>query len=202
MSDDTANAPENGAQSANSQSGANPASDAQGGDATRREPPYRIHAQYVKDLSVENPRAPECFMDPQIRQARSQIEVDITTRSLGKRLAEVLVVATVKARIEPDTPNERLVYLVELSYGAAVEIGAVPEETVEPLLHVEVPRLLFPYIRQILSVASQDMGQNLLQVPVIDFLGLYRWKKQEGTIDGAVARQVAAETASGAPASV
>lgn len=177
-----------------------------GGEGTtqRREPPYRIHAQYIKDLSVENPKAPECFMDPQVRQVRPQIEVDITTRALGNRLVEVAVQATVRGRIEPDTPQERLAYLIELSYGAAVEIGNVPSETVEPLMFVEVPRLLFPYIRHTLGVATQDMGHNLLQIPPIDFVGIYRWKKREGTIDTAAADQVAGESASGdqAPSTV
>ena len=199
MSDDTKTttdeATAGGDQAGSTQSGA------ADGATQRREPPYRIHAQYIKDLSVENPKAPECFMDPKVRQLRPQVEVDVSTRALGNRLVEVVVQANVKGRIDPNTEQERTVYLIELTYGAAVEIGAIPSDTVEPLLFVEIPRLLFPYIRHTLGLSSQDMGHNLLQLPPIDFVGIYRWKKQEGTLDTAAVEQVAGESApSGAQA--
>ncbi len=189
MSDDT---PRDSAESA----GDGAADQAEGRTSNRedgREPPYRIHAQYVKDFSLENPKAPECFMDPLVRQVRPQLEVDVTTRALGDRLVEVLLQANVTGRIEPDTERERTAYLIELSYGAAVEIGNVPKDAIDPLLRVEIPRLLFPYVRQIVSTATQDSGHNLLMLPTIDFLGLYRWKQREGQIDSATADQVADE---------
>jgi len=168
----------------------------------RREPPYRIHAQYIKDLSVENPQSPEIYTDPAIRQVRPQVSIDVTTRALGNRLVEVVVHADVKGRIDPDGPSERTAYLIELAYGCAVEIGAVEKQAIEPLLMIEIPRLLFPYVRAILSEMSRDSGHSILMMPPMDFLAIYRWKKQEGTLKTVDADAVDQETASpgGAPA--
>lgn len=165
--------------------------------ARKPEPPYRIHAQYIKDLSVENPQAPEIFTDPMIRQVRPQVQIDVTTRPLGNRLVEVVVQADVKGRIEPDAPSERTAFLIELAYGCAVEIGAVEKEAIEPLLMVEIPRLLFPYVRAVLSEMSRDAGHNILLMPPVDFVGIYRWKKQQGELDDGTAANVAAQTADG-----
>jgi len=171
----------------------------------RAAPPYHIHTQYVKDLSVENPKAPDCFRDPAMRQIRPLVEIDVTTQPLGKRLVEVVVQAQVTGRVGvqaetsedggagESTAEGRTVYLVELSYGAVVEIGPIPKESIEPLLMVEIPRMLFPYIRNLLGRASQDMGHSLLLLPPVDFLNMYRWKQQEGRVDSTMADQVDGE---------
>jgi preprotein translocase subunit SecB len=174
----------------------------QAGEA-RREPPYRIFAQYIKDLSVENPQAPEIYTDPAIRQVRPQVAIDVTTRSLGNRMVEVVVHADVKGRIVNEQGEEqRTAYLIELAYGCAVEVGAIEKQAIEPLLMIEVPRVLFPYVRAILSENSRDAGHSILMLPPIDFLGIYRAKKQQGTLESVDPEAVAQETAAqagGAP---
>lgn len=205
MSDDTQrddDAPETAkAEAPNSEA---PDSAARQAGEARREPPYRIYAQYIKDLSVENPQAPEIFTDPAIRQVRPQVAIDVSTRSLGNRMVEVVVHADVKGRIVNEQGEEqRTAYLMELAYGCAVEVGAIEKQAIEPLLMIEVPRVLFPYIRAILSENSRDAGHSILMLPPIDFLGIYRAKKQQGTLETVDPEAVAKETAAqsgGAPA--
>lgn len=201
MSDDTprddapeakTDAPQTGAP----QTGASPEAAARQAGEGRREPPYRIYAQYIKDLSVENPQAPEIFTDPAIRQVRPQVAIDVSTRSLGNRMVEVVVHADVKGRIVNEQGEEqRTAYLIELAYGCAVEVGAIEKQAIEPLLMIEVPRVLFPYIRAILSENSRDAGHSILMLPPIDFLGIYRAKKQQGTLETVDPETVAKETA-------
>ena len=127
-----------------------PTPNGEGQPQTAAAPPrLSIMTQYVKDMSFENPRAPLGVQ----QGVRPEINVD--------------------ARAE-----EQPVFLVELSYGGLFEIANVPSDSLQPLLQIECPRLLFPFARRVVADATRDGGFPPLMIDPIDFLTLYRRKLQ------------------------
>jgi preprotein translocase subunit SecB len=69
--------------------------------------------------------------------------------------------------------NETL-FMVELDYGGIFHIEGVPEDQMHPFLLIECPRMLFPYVRRIISDVTRDGGFPPLNIDTVDFLALYR----------------------------
>ena len=127
---------------------------------------FRILAQYLKDLSFENPNAPDSLRGT--TQPQIELSVEVGGRGRQDGLFEVDIKLSAKAEREGKTA-----FQVELVYGGLFEINGVPEEHLEPLLLIECPRLLFPFLRRIVADATQEGGfPNFLLEP-IDFAQLY-----------------------------
>jgi preprotein translocase subunit SecB len=131
-----------------------------------------INAQYVKDLSFENPRAPQSLIQ-QKAQPEVQLGVDVKARNLGPDLFEVVLNLNAKATAENET-----VFMVELAYAAVVTAKAEDENLMPFLILVETPRLLFPFARNIVAAATRDGGFPPLLVNPIDFADLLRRQQQ------------------------
>lgn len=132
-------------------------------------PTFQITAQYVKDLSFENPRAPHSLgagaASPQV-----QVNVDVRTNQLAERSYEVVL--NVKADAKS---GEEQAFLVELSYAGVVTLPEdVKREHTAPLLLIEVPRMLFPFARAVIAEASRNGGFPPLLIQPIDFADLFR----------------------------
>lgn len=134
--------------------------------------PITIHAQYIKDLSFENPNAPESVALQQ--QPQINIDVDVEARTTqDQKLHEVVLKLEVKANI-----GEKVGFIAELQYGAVVTLE-VPDEHRLPVLLIEVPRLLFPFARKIIADLTADGGFPPLMMHPIDFADLFRKKFAE-----------------------
>jgi preprotein translocase subunit SecB len=127
-----------------------------------------LNAQYIKDLSFENPRAPQTLIQ-QTAQPDVEINVDVKARNLGPDVFEVVLTinATARAQGEP-------VFLVELAYGSVVTVKNTPAELVPALILVETPRIVFPFARAIIANATRDGGFPPLMINPIDFGELLR----------------------------
>jgi preprotein translocase subunit SecB len=139
--------------------------------AAQQPPRLSILTQYVKDLSFENPRAPHGLQ--QGTRPEIQIRVDVRTADIGEGRYEVVVDINVDAKAE-DAP----VFLVELSYGGLFELANIPADSLQPLLQIECPRLLFPFARRVVADATRDGGFPPLMIDPIDFVALFRRKLQ------------------------
>jgi preprotein translocase subunit SecB len=127
-----------------------------------------INAQYVKDLSFENPRAPQSLIQP-TAQPEVSINVDVKARNLGPEVYEVVLTVNVNARAR-DEP----VFLVELAYAAVVTVKNTAESLLPTVILVETPRLIFPFVRAIIADATRDGGFPPLMLNPIDFAELLR----------------------------
>src|SRR5260370_18903998 len=119
-----------------------------------------VNAQYIKDLSFENPRAPQSLFQQQA-QPEVEINVDVKARNIGPDNYEVMLTinVTAKAAGEP-------VFLVELAYGAVVTVKGVTEAMLPGLILVETPRTIFPFARPVIANANRDAGfPPLLIIP-------------------------------------
>ncbi|MDP7392962.1 MAG: protein-export chaperone SecB, partial [Alphaproteobacteria bacterium] len=115
--------------------------------------PLNITHQYVKDLSFENPGAPALFLQPPDGAPDIAIEVNVTADQIEENLFEVNLHVEAKAKA-----SETVLFITELDYGAIAEIGDIPEEHKQPLILIEVPRMLFPFARAIISNVTRDGG--------------------------------------------
>jgi preprotein translocase subunit SecB len=150
-------------------------------DAPAGQPQVFINVQYIKDLSFENPRAPQSLLQNQA-QPEVQIGVDVKAQGLGPGLYEVLLTVHADAK----TGAER-VFLVELVYAAVVTAQNVAEAAMPTVLLVETPRLLFPFARAIIANATRDGGFAPLLLRPIDFAELLRQQAQAAAPPTAVA---------------
>lgn len=144
--------------------------------------PLTMNLQYTKDLSFEVPAGAEIFAtlraNPQI-----SVNIDVQANQLQQDQPVFEVVLAIKAEAtEPTTEagaTGRVVFIAELAYAAVVTLTDTPENMVEPILLVEVPRLIFPYARNIISEVTRDGGFPPVVLQPIDFVGL--WQAKRGT---------------------
>lgn len=147
-----------------------------------------LRAQYVKDLSFENPRMPEGLSLGE-RQPRIDVNVDVQGRGMEQPgVFEVVLRMMVSAKDE-ETP----VFITELVYGGVFALQNIPVEQVEPLLLIECPRLLFPFARRILADATRDGGYPPLLLDPIDFVELYRQHQAQAQMQGEAQSQLMGE---------
>lgn len=126
-----------------------------------------INAQYIKDLSFENPNAPNSLR--QTAPPAVEINVDVKAQGVGPDNYEVVLNINATAKVENDT-----LFLVELSYGALVTVRNVPQEVLTSVVLVETPRLLFPFARNIVAETTRDGGFPPLMINPIDFAEVVR----------------------------
>jgi preprotein translocase subunit SecB len=142
-------------------------SGANGEADTQDLPPIMIGAQYIKDLSFENPQGPEVLV---AMSDSPQVNIDINTsaRSLADDVYEVALFIRGEAK-----SDDKTVFIVELTYGGIITLNNVPEEDVQPLLLIEAPRHLFPFARSIVADVTRDGGFPPLLINPMDFVSLY-----------------------------
>ena len=134
------------------------------------QPQLGIKSQFIRDLSFENPSAPERPAEAGADGAPAiTVNVQVEARGLDETNYEVTLLITANARQE-----EKPVFLVELTYAGVFTFIGVPGDAVEPALLVECPRLLFPFARRIIADVTRDGGYPPLLLTPIDFLALYR----------------------------
>lgn len=158
--------------------------------------PLTVNIQYVKDLSFEVPGAPEIYTTLR-SQPNVSINLDVQARRIQEGHDVFEVVLQIKAEAtEPQAQaagqpadgaptngqaaEARPVFIAELSYAGVFTLTNVPENTVEPVLLVECPRLLFPYARNILADVTRDGGFPPVLLQPIDFVSLWQSRRAPG----------------------
>ena len=133
--------------------------------------PLIVHAQYIKDLSFENPNAPHTLLPGQ-KGPEMDININLGAREIEdeklKDLYEVTLMLTATAKKE-----DKVYFLAELQYGALVSVQGLPENQHHPMLFIEVPKLMFPFAREILSNLTASGGYPPLLLNPVDFHSMY-----------------------------
>jgi len=147
------------------QDGANGAGE-QALDAADTAPQIGVIAQYVKDLSFENPNAPAVYQWQ--GQPQMDVQFNIGSQPVGQDLHEVVLKVDIAAKADEGTA-----FQMELLYGGLFALRNLPAEQLQPFLLAEAPRILFPFARRIISDATIDAGFPPLLLDPIDFASLY-----------------------------
>jgi preprotein translocase subunit SecB len=137
-------------------------------EGAQAQPSVRVLAQYVKDFSFENPRAP-MSLQRKDNTPPINIGVNVGARQLAPQDFEVTLTLDAKAGEGDD-----LSFQVELQYAGVLRVAGMQPEHVQPFLLIEGPRLLFPFARQIVADAVRNGGFPPLMIDPIDFMTLYR----------------------------
>jgi preprotein translocase subunit SecB len=134
---------------------------------------FMVRGQYVKDISFENPNAPQSLM-PSEEKPKIDVNVDINAQKLADNLYEV----TLRVHATAKTASQAL-FVIELDYAGLFALENIPEDRVEGLLFVDCPFVLFPFARRVVSDVTRDGGYPPLMLEPIDFHGLYQQRKKQ-----------------------
>lgn len=148
-------------------------------------PQVGVIAQYVKDLSFENPNAPAVYQWQ--GQPQMDVQFNIGSSSVGQDLHEVALKIDIAAKA-----SEGTAFQLELLYGGLFALRNIPAEQLQPFLLAEAPRILFPFARRIIADATVDAGFPPLLLDPIDFASLYmqRAAQQQAEATGGQAGDV------------
>jgi preprotein translocase subunit SecB len=141
-------------------------------------PRLTIVTQYIKDFSFENPRAPASFETGKNRPEIS-VRVDVRAQHLAPERYEVGLQMHVDAKVDGDS-----VFIVELAYAGLFSLANIPQDSLQPVLLIECPRLLFPFARRIVADVTRDGGYPPLMIDPIDFVALYRRRLDQAKAQG------------------
>ena len=133
-------------------------------------PKMNILAQYVRDLSFENILAQKGVDGELNPEIQVNVNIDAKKRTTDKQFDVI-----VKLRVDSKSKNtDNVLFVLELDYGGVFQIENIPDDQLHPYLLIECPRMLFPFLRRIVSDITRDGGFPPLNLENIDFLKLYR----------------------------
>jgi preprotein translocase subunit SecB len=140
-----------------------------GGPAEDIQPQLSVAAQYIKDFSFENPNAPQSLTSTE--QPKIAIQINVNATPLSDTDIEVVLKLDGKAE-----NSAGLMFGFELEFAGIFRIRNVPQESLNAVVLIECPRLLFPFAREIIATAVRNGGFPPLLLDPVDFVSLYRQK--------------------------
>jgi preprotein translocase subunit SecB len=157
-----------------------PAATAAPADA-QKAPSIQVISQYVKDCSFENPHAPESLVSGWPAPDTS-VQVSLSQAHIKDNLFESALSFRIEAK---NIKDNKMAFIIDLHYGALIALQNIPQENISAVLMVEVPKLLFPFVREIVSGMTAKGGYPPLYLTPISFEGLYvnemkRLQEQKG----------------------
>ena len=150
--------------------------------AASDQPVFHVEKLYLKDLSFESPNAPESCARGE--EPRVEFNLDSQINPKGDERFEVALHVTIQVFVEQET-----LFLVETTYAGLFLTRNIPKDHLSPLLNIECPSILFPYVRQVISECVLNGGFKPMVLDPINFSALYQQRLQEqqaaGTTTGA-----------------
>jgi preprotein translocase subunit SecB len=134
-------------------------------------PKMQIMGQFVRDMSFENIAAQNSVQSQLQPDIQVQVALDARKRETDDQY-NVIMKLRIDSKTKAETPEP--IFLLELEYGGIFKVEDVPQEQLHPFLLIECPRMLFPFVRRIVSDITRDGGYPPLNLDTIDFLALYR----------------------------
>lgn len=134
------------------------------------QPSVNVLAQYIRDLSFENILAQKGVSGDVTPDIQIQVKLDARKRSTANQY-ETIIKLNIDSKSK-DT-NDQL-FLLEIEYAGVFTVTGVPDEQLHPFLMIECPRMIFPFLRRVVSDLTQDGGFPALNLETIDFMQLYR----------------------------
>jgi len=144
------------------------------GASTGTDAQLAIVAQYVKDLSFESPGAPQTLQGPG-DNPELKVGVNVSAGPRGEDVYEVVLNFEAHARSDAG-----VIYNVELAYGGLFRLHNIPEDALQPVLFVNCPTILFPFVRRVLADVVRDGGFPPLMLDPIDFGRLFAQNLAQG----------------------
>jgi len=138
------------------------------------QPQLNVVAQYIKDLSFENPNAPRSLMGGQQQPPQISIQINVSAAPLEGGDIEVTLKLEGKAEA-----GGQLMFGFELTFAGVFRIRNVPPDSMNAVVLIECPRLLFPFAREIVANTVRNGGFPPLLLDPVDFVSLYRQRMSQ-----------------------
>jgi preprotein translocase subunit SecB len=147
-------------------------------NGTAAKPEFRMQKMYIKDLSFENPNAPEVFTTKQSGDPAVEVNLQLNNKQVDADHWEVALQVTAKVSAKED---QKVLFILEIEHAAVFRLKNIPQEHMPMLLAVDCPTLLFPFTRQVVSQVSIDGGFVPFLMEPVNFMALYQnaQKKKE-----------------------
>ena len=129
-------------------------------------PSFQIQRVYLKDMSLEQPNAPEILLVQ--AEPKLEVQVDIQANQLDESNFHVTLVGTVTTRIE-----DKVLFLIEAQQSGIFEMRHMPAEQIDPMLGIACPTILFPYLRSNIADMISRAGFQPVHLAEINFHALY-----------------------------
>ncbi|MGA7277276.1 MAG: protein-export chaperone SecB, partial [Desulfocapsaceae bacterium] len=139
---------------------------------TKETPILRMQKMYIKDVSFENPNAPEIYRDTQKSEPKVELNLQLNNKKVGDEHWEVSIEINAKVVTKEDEP--RILFVLEIEHAGVFFLKNVPEQHMALVLGVECPTLLFPFTRQVVSQVSVDGGFMPFLMEPINFMALFQ----------------------------
>lgn len=142
-----------------------------GADAPQPQVKMQVLGQFIRDMSFENVLAQKGILSGDVQpDIQVQISLDARKRAVDHQF-EVVCKFKVTSKNKAD---DGILFVLELEYGGVFHIEGVPDQQMHPFLLIECPRILFPFVRRIISDVTRDGGFPPLNLDNVDFVALYR----------------------------
>ncbi|MFM1813718.1 MAG: Protein-export protein SecB [Pseudomonadota bacterium] len=148
-------------------------------DASGAQPNIQIIAQYIKDLSFENPNVRKILVK-RPDNPNLEIEVNVNAEAVGEGLFESVIDFGAKA-----STSDMVFYELEISYAGMFRVENLPQEALEPFLLIHCPTLLFPFLRRLIADLTREGGFPPLLLDPLDFASLYEQRRAQASNDNA-----------------
>lgn len=140
-------------------------------------PSLIVRAQYIKDLSFENPTPLKSFTEDQDKQPNISVNIGVRAEKLGEGNFEVILNIRADAK-----RNDNVMFITDLTYAAIVGLeGDVSDQHAAPMVMIETPHLMFPFARNIIADVTRDGGFPPLLLSPVDFTELFQQQQAEAS---------------------
>jgi len=137
-------------------------------------PKFNIISQFLKDISFESPNVPELFFKQDNGQAKIEINIDINIKGSENNLFMVDLITKVHSKLEKD---DKTIFMIESTYTGMVQYEEKDEETKKKTLLIDVPTLLFPAVRSMVTRLTSESGFPAFVMQPVDFAALYEQRQ-------------------------
>lgn len=138
---------------------------------------FNIISQFLKDISFESPNVPELFFKNDNGQAKLEINIDIQIKGADNNLYMVDVITKVHSKLDA---GDKSIFLIESTYSSLVQLeGEKDDEDKKRTLLIDVPTLLFPSVRALITRLTSESGFPTFTMQPVDFAQLYEQKQQQ-----------------------
>jgi preprotein translocase subunit SecB len=137
-----------------------------------QDPSFQIQRVYLKDISLEQPNAPEILLNQ--GEPKLEVQVDIQANQLDDVNFHVTLIGSVTTKVD-----DKVLFLVEAQQSGIFEIRNMPEEQMSPLLAIACPTILFPYLRANIADMISRAGFQPVHLAEINFHALYEQRMSQ-----------------------
>ncbi len=138
---------------------------------------FNIITQFLKDFSFESPNVPELFFKNDNGQAKMEINIDIQIKGAENNLFMVDLITKIHSKLEKD---DKSIFLIESTYSGLVQLEEEKdEEAKKRTLLINVPTLLFPAVRALITRMTGESGFPAFVMQPVNFAKLYEDRQKQ-----------------------